>query len=829
MLTTCNQKQEKRKIKLSEDIATNQRNEQFTSTIHLEPTLRRAIAIMFFDNQTGDENLEWLQKGLTEMLIRSLSQSSSLSVLSSERVFEILNQLGESEQEVDFDMAAIVAQESDVEAVLTGNISKKGDSLQIIVKVHEPNQGKILKEASVEGKGLEAIFSMVDDLSQQIKTALALSLEQGEHVRNLSDISTSSLEAWRYYTAGGDLFNQLKFNDAIAQFERAVAADSTFVSAYYKLCLLLFRQGQRDKGFKYFKKLQALRSTATPKDRFLIDRLEGGIERDLRKIIQASQRWIDQNPGDVDALFNLGDIYFYLQNYDQALRTYQAILAIDPKHKPAHNMIGYCYARQGDLARAITILNQYQLIAPDEPNPFDSMGDIYLTYGNYRLAEKNLKAAIERDENFVSSWLMLSQVYLDQGDFKKALETINQFLERATDPRSKADGFAQMGFIQWNLGNIDNAIDYFQRFVEKQIAPYRAATWVAELYLEKGDSLNAIKSLQKNYDFIRDSLVSQQPILFRDLASLSLWYDVNTGETITIIERMLRQDFNPMIQKWGKFYLALLYLKTNQLEKYHRVAKIFTAGFSELLKDIRDVPLAREIWKAFLIFNQHAYQSFDDGIETYHQLIQYCSDQGLIIPEMIFRLFLTDVYFYHGKKDKAEEQLRIIGAPEEKKWLIIAPFDNTDGFQKRYPPERAIKLSKTYKDRKVKISWQHPADGFNEGYINFKHIYQRYNWSVAYGLIYVKSNQRTEAQIRIGTNDSVKLWLNDKEVWRMNIGRDAVFDNDIVPVILEPGMNKILIKVCNRINEWGFYLRVTDKKGKGLNGIEFVSVDRVDQ
>ena len=91
----------------------------------------------------------------------------------------------------------------------------------------------------------------------------------------------------------------------------------------------------------------------------------------------------------------------------------------------------------------------------------------------------------------------------------------------------------------------------------------------------------------------------------------------------------------------------------------------------------------------------------------------------------------------------------------------------------------------------------------------------------------MKSPDRREAQIRIGTNDSAKLWLNDKEVWRMNIGRDAVFDHDIVPVVFQPGLNKILIKVCNRINEWGFHFRVTDETGKGIPGMEFVAADEM--
>jgi hypothetical protein len=269
-------------------------------------------------------------------------------------------------------------------------------------------------------------------------------------------------------------------------------------------------------------------------------------------------------------------------------------------------------------------------------------------------------------------------------------------------------------------------------------------------------------------------------------------------------------------------------LKANRIDEYKKVSDKFTVKLTDLLKDLRNIPLARELWKTFLVFNRYAYQDTDEGIAKYYQLIQYCSDRKMIIPEMIFRLFLVDIYFNKNEPAKAEEQLKIIGAPDERQWLVIAPFDNTNGFQKKYPPEREIKLNKTYKDRDLKLKWLHPLDGFNEGYINFKQMYQQYNWSVAYGLIYIKSPDRKPAQIRIGTNDSAKLWLNDKEVWRMNIGRDAVFDNDIVPVVLEPGLNKVLIKICNRINEWGFYFRVTDEEGKGIPGIEFVSGDSVD-
>jgi len=38
-------------------------------------------------------------------------------------------------------------------------------------------------------------------------------------------------------------------------------------------------------------------------------------------------------------------------------------------------------------------------------------------------------------------------------------------------------------------------------------------------------------------------------------------------------------------------------------------------------------------------------------------------------------------------------------------------------------------------------------------------------------------------------------------------------------------VNRVLIKVCNDINEWGFYFRVTDARGRGMPDIEFVPAD----
>lgn len=818
----CEETQEKRKIKLAEENVQTGTNKRFSSTIHLEPTLRRAIAVMFFENKTGDQNLAWLQKGLTEMLVRSLSQSSSLSVMSTDRLFEILKRLGEdySEEEINFDMAAVVAKEANVQAILTGNLTKIGDTLRIDVKVHDPNLGKVISIETVEGPGLDAIFGMVDDLSKKIKNSLELSLDQ-ESARGIAEISTNSLIAWRYYTTGFDLFQKIEYNKAIEQMQKAIEIDSTFVAAYYQLCLLYISTGNLEKFSKTFQKLEKLRSIALPREQFQIDCMEGNFNRDLRKTLNASQKWLEQFPDDLDANFNLGTIYFNLQNFDESIRYSNAILAIDPKYKLAYNQLGYSYAQKGDLKSALAALNEYQKLAPDEPNPYDSMGDIYLFHGNFKLAEKSSKQALAINKNFIPSILKLGNIYLSTGEYEKALDMTKQYLEKANDPRARAEGYTIMGYAQWQLGKIDQAVETFQRLVENKVASYRAIIWVNELYLEKKDSTGALKSLLKNYNLIK-KFVTTEPAYLINLANLSLWYEINVNETIDILKKALDQKMNVGSQMWIRFYLSLLYLKTNNSDSYRQIPGDFSDKFIEILRDIDDLRISHSIWKNYLIFNQYAYHSLKTGEEKYNKLIQFCQKHEIKMPEMVFRLFLSDLYFHNGDLEKAQAQLKITGVPEEKKWMLIGPYQNFNGFQTTFPPESEIKLEKVYRTQNQSFKWQQANDGFNDGYINLKQTYSNYNWKVAYGLIYINSPEKKEAQIRIGTNEAVKLWLNDQEIWRLNIERDSIFDNDVINVTLNAGMNKILIKVCNRINEWGYYFRMTDKDGNGLPGIKYV-------
>ncbi len=827
---SCDRETERRKIRLSDQIRETRTDDQITTTIQLEPKERRSIAVMFFHNLTGDKNLQWLQKGLTEMLIRALSQSRSLSVLSTDRLYEILKRLDQSTslEKIDMDMAAIVAREANVEAILVGNITGSGKDLKINVKLKEPNQGLTLKEESVEGSGLETIFSMVDQLTQKIKQDLHLSLDQAEPLKSIEEISTNSLEAWRYYTDGNESMNKLLWGEATHLFEQALGLDSTFVSARLHLAICLFPQGKMAEALQQFEKLDKLKHKATPREHYKINFFESFISSDVQKAIEVSNKWLEEYPEDRDALMNTANFYFQVHNYEKAIDHYEKILEIDPNFKLAYNQLGYSYAYTGRFNEAVSILKKYIEIAPDEPNPYDSLGEIYLFMGEYELAEQSCQQALKIKEGFYASVDQLANIYIDKGDFKQALKFHTAYIEKVPQGNLKANAYSSLAATYWKLGKHDIAIENYQKALEYADYSYPIVENMYDIFIENGDSTNAKKVLLVQYARNKNKLQSDYtefaPIL--DLIQFSLFYQINREETIDLIKKSVDELKNQPLAMQVKFFLSLLYTRANRTDE---IAQLWegssTTQFATFFSEIRNFSYT-SIWKYYFILNESFAQSLEAGINYYQGLVDLFKEKDAQLTEMIFRRFLADLYSQNNQPEQAAEQLRIVGMPEESQWMVLAPFDNKGGFDKKFKPEKQIKLDKFYRTKSGKAKWQSANDGINDGFINLRDIFADSRWSVAYGFIYIKSPNDQNVQFRIGSDASLKAWLNNEEVWKLNHHRNAIFDDDIIRVSLKKGLNKVLIKVCNRLGDWGFYFRVTDEEGIGIQDIEFVSPDK---
>ena len=161
-----------------------------------------SIAVLHFDNLTGDAELDWLRTGLTDMLVTDLSQSPNLTVLSIDRLFQILSDLDRLEDPVtSFETVREVAERANTDTVVLGSFMKAGDNIRINVRIQDAPSGEILTTEKVEGVGQESIFSMVDDLTRRIRARFDIPSAAGEtgFDRGIEEITTSSVEAYRYH------------------------------------------------------------------------------------------------------------------------------------------------------------------------------------------------------------------------------------------------------------------------------------------------------------------------------------------------------------------------------------------------------------------------------------------------------------------------------------------------------------------------------------------------------------------------------------------------------------------------------------------------------
>lgn len=197
----------------------------------------------------------------------------------------------------------------------------------------------------------------------------------------------------------------------------------------------------------------------------------------------------------------------------------------------------------------------------------------------------------------------------------------------------------------------------------------------------------------------------------------------------------------------------------------------------------------------------------------------------LSLKDLLLRAGENCFYFVVEGKEAAAEGMEIgfIGlslVPSERnfirQWNILGPFDAPDmeSLQKGYPPETEVDLEKHYLGKGgLKLAWI-PVEAEESGYVRLETRLQPNEQAVAYGLVYVFSPEAQATTILLGSDDAVRVWLNDVLVHSNAVYRGAWPDEDKVSVELRPGWNKLLVKVLQGSGGWGFYLRFADPENK---------------
>ena len=454
------------------------------------PGARKALAVVAIENMTEDRSLEWLDRGVAELLTTNLAQAKSLDVISTERVRGLISRRTKAGEKLPPGAAQEVAKEAQADMFLSGALLKVGSRLRLDLRVQETATGRVLFADKVEGDDAQAVFGMVDQATAGILNRLA----PGEAAAqpNVASSLTSNLEALRAYEEGLSYLDRYFMEEAASAFRRATELDPQFAMAHYQLAGAL-------SSIDFAAARQAIARAAQLADRLPLPRLQklviqsGRLLQDghMQEAEQVAETAVREFPREIGPRFQLAFVRAVTWRQTEGRPVLEEIVRLDDRQAFSYNMLAYGYASEGDLPRALAALDRYAaLLPPNDPNPIDSRGDVLAMNGRYEEAV----AAYRRNLELNLTWFgmaanKIALTYLHQGKYSLAEASAQSAYDRASGP-DRAGPASVLGDIEVGRGRLDRAVARYEETAQMSASrnPRRAYVSLlkaAEIYFEQ--------------------------------------------------------------------------------------------------------------------------------------------------------------------------------------------------------------------------------------------------------------------------------------------------------------------------------------------------------
>ena len=405
----------------------------------LAPSGKPSLAIMYFQNNTADENLDIWRDGLSRMLIADLSQSKYIRVLPDDRLYGILNQLNLLEvKNYSTDDLREVAAQGRTTHILKGILTRSGDSFRINTTLQESNTMEIIDSAMVEGKGEGSLHTMVDELTRRIKESFKLSEEEiaSDYDKDISKITTSSPEAFKYYVEGFKYNSTGDYRRCINNMERVVEIDPGFGLAYNLMGTAYANLGYPSKGREFRKKALEFVDRLSDRERYIIEaRFYSDSEKTYSKAIETYNDLLHLYPDDMRGNRMLGYVYSDLEQWDKAIKQFEVNIRNKDEFHGPYTYSAHAYRAKGMYEKAREILGDYLNNFLDNAVVRGGLAWVYLCQGKYDLALIEADKGLSINPNYYPNSRLKGDISHCRGDLLEAEKEYQKLLgeeEQAT-------------------------------------------------------------------------------------------------------------------------------------------------------------------------------------------------------------------------------------------------------------------------------------------------------------------------------------------------------------------------------------------------------------
>lgn len=418
-----------------------------------------SIAVLPFQNESNDLEIDYLADGLTESFINNLSHISNLKVMARNTVFRYKN------KEVD---AKEVGETLGVAAVLMGRIKVIKDNLMISVELIKVEDG-----TQLWGTHFNQPFSNIIDVQEKITFAVSEKLRlKINHARSpFTKPFTQDSESYRLYLKGKYFLEKRSASDihkAIELFQKSISYDPMNVLSYAEIveCYLLLHIFDHISRTDTLTKINPLLSV-------------------ISELNQASET--------VQVMY--GGIKMFLEwEFEEAVKHLRYALNINPNSVVAHYRYSHWLMLTGNFSETLKVLHQIMLIDPLSLLNYKRIGRLFYKMGRYENAIMYIKEALELEPMDYEALILLGVTLTEQGNYNEALITF----QKSLDIHYNADTLSMIGYVYACEDKNEMAYQIIEQLESESKDNCKHAIKLARIYF-------ALKDKEKAYNYLEQA------------------------------------------------------------------------------------------------------------------------------------------------------------------------------------------------------------------------------------------------------------------------------------------------------------------------------------
>ncbi len=391
-----------------------------------------SIAVLPFENMSGDPKQEFFSDGITENIITALSKVPRLFVISKQSTFFYKNKPVKVKQ---------IAEELGVRYVVEGSIQRSGDRIRINAQLIDALTGHHLWGERYD-RDLKDIFVLQDEITIEVLPAVRAKLAGG-------DVSVSQKYAEKYYRGKQGLDCFLKQMEATKYRERLTIEDNNVARRLLEEAISMCPEspeGYIQLGYTYL-------------GEFFLDRTKSPQET-VEKGYELAKKALAMDDSLPSVHILLSNIYNFKREYDRAIAEGERAVALDPGGSTAYTSYGSALLAACRPEEASPMFQKAIRLNPNAPAiTFVQLGHSFTDSGRFEEAIPAYKKGIQRAPDYIFAHLGLVTTYSLMGRDKEARAEAEEVLR--INPKFSVDQMAKTGLTfykdQWQIDKIVNA------------------------------------------------------------------------------------------------------------------------------------------------------------------------------------------------------------------------------------------------------------------------------------------------------------------------------------------------------------------------------------